>query len=379
MSVQGVIRRPLHWGLGLGLWLLIGSVEAQQATYCPDSTPPVPDHKLEVAIKFSPPFVMGSIDQPEGLSIKLWELIANCLNLEAKDYELREYGSVDELLDATENGDADLAVAAITATVEREQKVDFSHNYYQASLGALVAKGHDVGDFPELAKRILSSNLVWVLLGFAALLLAVAGYYWASEREKGNEIFIKGPFKGFYQALIWAFLLVFKGQGNPLELHTRLGQILNLALITLSVTIVSSFTAVITSNLTLQGLEPKITSLDDLRNRSVATLYQSPSSDWLEQHGVFARQLQTLPQIQEQLDTGGINVFVHDREILQYMVNRQDLYDVKLTPLSINPQFYSIALPNDSALREYINLSILAITQDPVWETYVKRFLGVGN
>ena len=93
---------------------------------------------LIVGTRVAAPFVMPDPDDPDawtGLSIELWTHLAQQLDV---DYEIREF-TLPDLLTGVERGEIDVAVAALTATAERERSVDFTHPYFQSSLGVAVA------------------------------------------------------------------------------------------------------------------------------------------------------------------------------------------------------------------------------------------------
>jgi len=361
---------------GLVLLAVLSTNSQAAPSYCPEVTTPELDLPLRIGTKFSPPFVMGPKTKPYGLSIDFWTLIASCLALETDDYVFIEYGTADALINAAANYEVDLSIAALSITAARETNVDFSHRYFEASLGSLVASRNSAANFGLLVARILQSNLLNIILGLLAFMFVVAVYYWWTERKNGNDFFRGGPLKGFYRALIWSMLLVFQGQGDPFSLNTRFGQLFVLFLMFFGVTIISSFTAVITSSLTLQALEPEITNISDLSNKTVSVKSQSVAADWAQGQRIFVEPMQTFPQVQRKFDEGTVDVFIHDREILQYLVTSGTLENVKLAPLTMEPQDYAIAFPQNSVLREAVNVSLLGILDDPVWQTYLEKYLG---
>lgn len=363
------------------LLILLVSVTVYSAvfaapSYCPDVEPLSPQQTLRIGTKFSPPFVMGQIASLKGVSVDLWRLLADCMALESDQYQFIEYGTTNDLIIATQNAEVDLAIAAISVTPERETMVDFSHRYFQASLGTLVANRDGGANFSLLLAKIFRSNLLNIVFGLLSFMVIVAIYYWWTERQKGNEFFAEGPLKGFYRSLIWSTLLVFQGRGDPFLLNTRFGQLFVLFLMFFGVTIISSFTAVITSSLTLQALEPQVTKVSDLNGKTVAVKNLSVAADWAADNGIFVEQMQTFPQVQRKFDEGTIDAFVHDREILQYLVNTKALVNVKLAPLTMEPQDYAIIVPEGSDILEPINRSLLTILQNTIWMDVQQKYLG---
>ncbi|WP_296428363.1 transporter substrate-binding domain-containing protein [Yoonia sp.] len=369
-----MVRRS-HIVMSLILWCLTATMPYAQQS-CPDVDLQNLERPIVVGTKFSPPFVMGSKTAPDGLSIDLWRLIADCFRLGQDDYRYVEYGTIEELVDAATVGDVDLAISAIPITVADERIVDFSFPYFEASLGTIVPDRNRSANFKLLLERILDSNILAIVFGLLCFMVAVAVGYWWVERRSGNEFFSGGPFSGLYRALIWAALLVFQGEGDPFELKSRLGQLLVLLLMFVGVTIISSFTAIITSSLTLQALEPEVRTIADLENRTVAVINQGDAAQWAADAGITVRSLHDLSQAQRNFDEDKIEVVIHEREVLRYLINRKSLSGVKFAPLTMAPQDYAIVLPPNSPLREAINLTILTIINTPAWAVTQQKYFG---
>ncbi|MEZ4519079.1 MAG: transporter substrate-binding domain-containing protein [Chloroflexota bacterium] len=77
-----------------------------------------------MATKPLEPFVYLNGDEPTGFSIDLWEEIASRLDL---SYEWVAYDTVGEILNAVQDGSADVAIAGISMTKDREAVLDFTH------------------------------------------------------------------------------------------------------------------------------------------------------------------------------------------------------------------------------------------------------------
>jgi polar amino acid transport system substrate-binding protein len=103
----------------------------------------VPSHaqddkpKLRVATRIIPPFVMEDGDKLKGFSIDLWRNIADELDLQ---YEFSVKSSVGSLIDAVKSGRADVGIAAVSITSERDKVVDFSQPIFDSGLQILVPR-----------------------------------------------------------------------------------------------------------------------------------------------------------------------------------------------------------------------------------------------
>ena len=92
--------------------------------------------KLLVGTIFAPPASMKSADgQWEGLSIELWQAVAQELGVE---FELREYDTFEQKLDAIKRGEVDV-ILALAVTKQREVIMDFSQPYLRSGSAIAVA------------------------------------------------------------------------------------------------------------------------------------------------------------------------------------------------------------------------------------------------
>jgi len=85
-----------------------------------------------------------------------WELAQ--LLAERFDLELEVIAVPFAQLDAGDLGGADLAIAQITATAERDERVDFSIGYYDTAIGVLAGNGASIPDLRE------TRSLRWVVV-----------------------------------------------------------------------------------------------------------------------------------------------------------------------------------------------------------------------
>ncbi len=347
-------------------------VFAEVPDLCPDIEREIPDDQIVIGTRFEPPFIQGDKRNPEGLAVALFELIARCINLDRANYQFIEFPTEAGLKLATVEGAVDIVIAPLALNADDEIGLDFTFPYFQSQLATLVAERTKSANFKRLIDRILQSNILSIIGGLLAFMIVVALYYWYFERKSGNEFFEGGPLSGLYRAIIWAALVVFQGRGEPFDLSSRGGQLIMLFLIFFGVTIISSFTAVITSSLTLQGLEPEVSTVADLQDKVVEG---KDAEVWAEENFIKVRTTRSLPGAYWDLTTGKVDVFIHEKEVLQYHM-LQGMDGVKFSQLTVAPVPLALALPEGSVLREDINRAILRILASPLWEDELKRYLG---
>jgi polar amino acid transport system substrate-binding protein len=160
--------------------------------------------KLRVATRVVPPMVIEDKGALRGFSIDLWNSISSRLNRETEYLVMSDVG---ELLDAVGDGRADLGIAAISITSERESRFDFSQPILNAGLQILVrgATGNAEPSPVHLIRLFFSCTLL-IWLGIALLLIIIPAHLvWVVERHHRNGIIpSRNYFPGIFHAMFWA-------------------------------------------------------------------------------------------------------------------------------------------------------------------------------
>src|SRR5699024_5415769 len=94
----------------------------------PSSAAHAQSEPLTVGFHRSPPFVMVKGDRVYGLAVDIWERIAARNQI---PFKFKRYNTVNALLQATEDGDIDLAVTNLTITNKRAKRVDFTQPWFE--------------------------------------------------------------------------------------------------------------------------------------------------------------------------------------------------------------------------------------------------------
>ncbi len=98
--------------------------------------PPEPStNSFVVATRVIPPFVFADKGELSGFSIDLWRSIATKLGIDSK---FVEYSTVPDLLSAVKDSKANVGIAAISITAERQESFDFSLPMFAAGLQIMV-------------------------------------------------------------------------------------------------------------------------------------------------------------------------------------------------------------------------------------------------
>jgi hypothetical protein len=156
-----------------------------------------PASVLKVVTLRSEPFVVYRNGRYEGFSVELWDHVAGMLGV---DYEIYGVNTIAKLLDDVKRGAADVAVAGIGITSDREKRLDFSHTYYSSGLQIMVREGSGSvikEVFAKVQSVLLSSELIYAVGLFLIILMIAAHVIWILERN-GNPQFPRSYPKGIW-------------------------------------------------------------------------------------------------------------------------------------------------------------------------------------
>lgn len=326
---------------------------------------------LKVGITSVPPFVIENADgEWEGISVDLWQQIAEDMDLE---YTLVPQ-SFNDLLQNVESGEIDVAVGALTMTAERETRFDFSHPFYQTGLSIGVPPAPDQSILSSL-KGLLSWEFFSVVVALAGLLFAVGFVLWLFERRRNPEQFGGSAAEGLGSSFWWAAVtMTTVGYGDKAPVSFA-GRIIALVWMFAGLIMVASFTAAITTSLTVSNLQNQINGPTDLPGANVATIANTASEAYLEQQRVRHQTYPDLTAAMRATANGETDAVVYDRALMQYR-NQQEGNILKILPGVFDRQLYALALPEGSELRGPISETLLEVTESPAWEAIVDRYQG---
>lgn len=330
------------------------------------------DRTLLIGTKSAPPFAIKSRDGTwRGIGIELWQQVAQDLDVSYRWQEV----SLAELVDGVAAGRLDGSVAALTITPEREDRVDFSHPFYTTGL-AIAVPARKNGSWFAVAERFFSLEFLSVLGALVLVLFGAGLLVWLFERRRNPDHFGGSIAKGLGSAFWWsAVTMTTVGYGDKAPV-TPAGRIVALVWMFVAIVVISSFTAAVTSSLTVTRLEGAVHGVEDLSNVRTTTVAGSTSSAFLDELGVPYSSASTLEEALAALAARSLDAVVYDAPILKYVVRERYRGRVQVLPGTFRRQDYGIALPDGSPLRERLNKALLRRIQKPTWEALIRRFLG---
>jgi ABC-type amino acid transport substrate-binding protein len=332
--------------------------------------------KLLVGTVSMPPVSMKSADgQWEGFSIELWHRVAQKLGVQ---YELKGYGSIGEILAAVENRELDV-IPAMPVTERTEILMDFSNPFLRSGSVIAVAAENTGPSWLRITEHLISVVFLKVI-GLLILLWLIAGaFLWLFERSRNREMFGGGTARGIGHAIWWAAVtMTTVGYGDKAP-KTFGGRIVALVWMLTSIILIASFTATITTSLTVGELSGKVRGPGDLPNVRVGSLFQSQTLDILSDHGIAVLGFMNERDGLQALVENQIDAFVYNELILKYLVKTEFPARVHVLAGTFDHYYVSMGMPSGSPLRESLNRALLEIMSGDDWLRLLERYVGSGH
>jgi polar amino acid transport system substrate-binding protein len=333
--------------------------------------PVISGKTFKVATKILPPFVIEENGELGGFSIELWKNIARELEIKT---DFQKTDSIPGLLTALTAKQADLSIAAISVTAQREKDFDFSQPIFDAGLQILVRSQGSQNSLAKLLGSIFTPTL-FQLLGLMALIISIPAHIiWLVERNHdGGFLENSAYFPGIFKACWWAAgTLATQAEEMP---KSAWGRVMAVIWMFISVVFIAYFTATVTTSLTVEQLQSNIKGPQDLAGKRVGTIAGTTSVTYLKQQKIEATEFNQTDEAYAALDNMAIDALVFDAPILLYYSAHDGKGKVQVVGNVFRKESYAIALPNGSPYRKLINNAILSLQEKGTYqELYDKWF-----
>ena len=338
-----------------------------------DPKPPVIRGKtFKVATKILPPFVIEENGELGGFSIELWKNIAQELEIKS---DFKKTASIPGLLTALKDRQADLSIAAISVTAQREKDFDFSQPIFDAGLQILVRSQGSQSSLAKLLGSIFTPTL-FQLLGLMALIILIPAHIiWLVERNHdGGFLENSAYFPGIFKACWWAAgTLATQAEEMP---KSAWGRLMAVIWMFISVVFIAYFTATVTTSLTVEQLQSSIKGPQDLVGKRVGTIAGTTSVSYLKQQKIEATEFKQTDEAYAALDNNAVDAVVFDAPILLYYAAHDGKGKAQVVGSVFRKESYAIALPNGSPYRKLINNAILSLQEKGTYQELYDKWFG---
>jgi polar amino acid transport system substrate-binding protein len=327
------------------------------------ATAPTQDRRLRVATKVIAPFVLAETEPPLGFSIDLWSEVARRMRVE---FTWEIVSTLPELLAAVRSGKADVAIAAITITPQREKVVDFSYPYFDSGLQIMV-RAQNENTFMSTFRAIPWLAIASLLGAAFIVIFLLANVLWVIERRH-NRNFQKPYLRAIGEGLWGTMLIIATGEHGDRDAPRGLKRLAVAVMWLLGVVLIAQLTATVTSSQTVQRLRSSIQGPDDLPGKSIASVPGTVADDYLTQRGLPFAGVKDGPDAIRMLVQGDVQAVVFDAPTLRYWAAKQGNGVVQIVGPVFRPEKYGIAVAEGSTLRKPINEALLEIYDDGTYE-----------
>lgn len=317
-----------------------------------------------------PPFSMPGDEGETGFSMDLLNALANRIGVEVNVQRINEFP---EMLGAVKGETADLAIANISITAQREADMDFSQPIFESGLQIMVPHGQ--GGQASLMHALFSTDiLVAVLISFLALLIG-GMLMWVFER-RAQPYFDRPLPEAWFPSFWWALNLVVNGGFEERMPRSFFGRIFGVLLVVSSLFIVSVFVAKITAAMTVEAITGSINNVNDLYGHRVGTIEGSTAAGFMDRREIDFQAYGTLESLLAAFEAGSLEAVVFDAPILSYYAAHDGAEFGRMVGQIFLRENYGIAFPSGSPLVEEFNQSLLGLREDGSYDKIHRKWFG---
>ncbi|NJK39481.1 MAG: transporter substrate-binding domain-containing protein [Oscillatoriales cyanobacterium RM2_1_1] len=316
---------------------------------------------LRVGVAGSPPFTIWEELEPTGISVEIWETIAQESDL---DYQWIPLPNMTGVFDRVAAGDLDVVIGPISITSVRLQKVEFTQPFYQADIGVLLPSKK-----PSLWKRLRPFFGLAFLSSIGILvagLFTVGNLLWLAEKDANNSQFPHDYWHGIGNGMWFALVtLTTVGYGDRTPV-TPAGRLVAGVWMLITMLMVSSLIAGLTTALTLSisgQTTEKFLKPQDLRGARAGVVAGTTGEEWSKFYGARLSRTAELGQAINLLTAGKVDGVVFDVPALQYYLHQNPELKFRLAQFALTQENYGFALPWDSPLKQKLDISLLELQE----------------
>ncbi|EAZ89228.1 transporter substrate-binding domain-containing protein [Crocosphaera chwakensis] len=329
------------------------------------------ENPLKVGVAGSPPFAKYNEQTFQGISVELWQEIAEINNLQ---YQLIAQPGVKAGIDQVIAGELDILIGPVSITAERFQKVAFTQPYFNAKIGLLISR--EKTSVWSRIRPIFRVAVISSVGGLFFILFIVGNLIWLAESRRNSEQFprhyVKGVGNGMWFALV-TLTTVGYGDKSPV---TKIGKAITSAWMLITMVAASSLTAGIATVMTLllsAETTEQFKQPEDIRGKQIAVISGTTGEKWAQTYEARLLPSPNLDQALERLKSGQAQGVMFDVPALKYYLYQHPEAPFQIADLSIALEDYGFVLPLDNDLIRELNIAIVELKQSGRLEEIMNR------
>ena len=146
------------------------------------------------------------------------------------------------------------------------------------------------------------------------------------------------------------------------------GRVVGIVWMFISIVLVSSFIAVVTSALTVHRLDPVVRSFADLPGVRVGVIGDSAAAAMVADLGIAPHVYASPEAGLRDLVAERIDAFLDEQPVLGFLSRHQFASQIAVVPQSKHQGFVAFALPMRSPILHRINVALLEALATPWWQ-----------
>jgi len=331
---------------------------------------------LRIGVVKVPPFTMTiDVINESGQTTKkligymqdLIELLQKAMGFTADIILIPSNQTFDQTIQAVANNVYDMVVSDVTVTAKRREIVDFSTSIYDNSLRVIIRQGDSVKVNLLAFLKPFSPRLWFVILGafiYGAILICILE---ARENEvlKQKSLISSGAMSAWYS------FGTMVGFGVDFHVQTAAGRLLSVGMYILSIILVATYTANLTSNLTLAKSTNIISGIEDIKNGKIPfsrigiVVGTGIEDYYLREISGGSRnfyRLKSQSEIYSSLLNNIIDAAISDTSLLEYATST--IYcNLTLAGSDFNPNTYGIVIRKQWIYAQALDVNILLLRE----------------
>jgi len=330
------------------------------------------ERPLIVAIQYDQTYTTKDKDGNwTGPMVDFWKLIAQELG---QPYTFKEM-SLSNIMIALAEGTVDVAAITTFINAEREERFDFSTPLGEGR-HAVVTPYQPKHEHPWMAAMsvFFSWGTLTVILILLVTLLLLGISIWLIERKRNPEDFGRTRRRGIGAGIYWAGSTLASGLCFGIYLRTLPGRILGLLWMIVCGMALSAVIASLTHSLTDQLQQMQVIEDDDFRYMHLGVKSGSVQMDMLREAGGYYTLFDTDEEAMNAVLNGQVDGYLCFETRANFFANHEYSGRISVYTTKLKAHLYALSMPKESPLRRPINIAVLRLMNDSVWESLLDRY-----
>ena len=355
------------------------AAQAPAAARAPRSRPapslPPGTRRVKVGVFELPPYATRT-GSPEwnGIAVTLFREVSAKMGLL---HDWVPYPDISTAVQALANGECDFLAVGLDPTPDRETEIDFSHAFEQSGTSAAVRLDRSPSVL-RMVRQVLDSNLPAILAWVLGFMVTVAVVMTLIERRRQQSHFAGSWLKSLGESLWWSVTTMSTvGYGDRVPVTWR-GKLLGGLWMLIAFALMSILAGVIASDLTVNRMQPMVTSLKALPKLRLGAVTDSAAAMDAEVRNLKPRTFSNLQDALEALQRHEVDAVLGDTTALKFMVREGFASDLVVLPEPLVVEYACIPisphLPRE--IRDPFNYWVLRTIESAGWQTYHRVIAG---